>query len=130
MIVDSSFIFALFVQDDVHHLEAMSTVKKLEGNTLIIPDRVLEETFTLLVYRKGISFALEVINRFKQNKEIIIYTIDNNEKEDIDILITQLMKKISYVDYLIIYLCLEKNKKVISYDQEILSFVKKHKKGL
>ncbi len=123
MIVDTSFLIAFFLNEDELHEKAINNFKNVNGH-LIIPDRVLEETFTVLCYKKGVVYSLEVINKLKNNKDIIIYKIDYKESELIFEFVADIKKKFSFVDYIILYLALNTHEKLLCFDDELVKIVK------
>lgn len=123
MILDTSFLVALFIKEDELHEKAMDLIEKLENQKLLLPDRVLEETFTVLSYKKGVKFALEVLNKLSINKDIINYRFNEAEYETILRLIKKLKKRLSFVDYIVVYLCLKNSERPLSFDEDIKRLV-------
>ncbi|MEA1994300.1 MAG: PIN domain-containing protein [Euryarchaeota archaeon] len=56
-IADTSLLYALFSENDVHHKEAMEKVKKPE--TIFIPSEIWSETISLIHYRQGFDMAVK-----------------------------------------------------------------------
>ena len=123
MIADTSFLVALFIEEDELHNEALN---ELENNKeeLTIPDRVIEETFTVLNYKKGIDYALGILQKLDNNKDINIKSYNEKEWNSIIQLISKVRKKLSFVDYTIIYECLRTNEKLLCFDKEIIKTIK------
>ncbi len=123
MIVDTSFLVALFIPEDELHEKALN---EIENNNieLIIPDRVIEETFTVMCYKKGLDYALDILEKLKINKDVIIRTINEEEFELIINLAKKLKKKLSFVDYVVIYLALNDRYKILCFDDQIIKIFK------
>lgn len=56
-IADTSLLYALFSQNDVHHIEAVNEVKNPE--TIYIPSEIWSETISLINYRQGFDMAVK-----------------------------------------------------------------------
>ena len=125
MIADSSFLVAFFHPDDLSHSKAVDQFSSMSGTTVIIPDRILEETFTVLTYNKGLEFALEVLKRIHFNSELAIYPVTQHETNEIFILAETIKKKISFADYCVVYLCNKLDMKPLCFDKQILSLLKR-----
>jgi len=123
MIVDTSFLVAFFLNEDELHEKAVNNFKNVNEH-LIIPDRVLEETFTVICYKKGILYSLEILNKLKNNKDVIIYKIDYKECELIFDFAADLKKRFSFVDYIILYLTLNIPEKLLCFDDELIKTAK------
>jgi predicted nucleic acid-binding protein len=54
-IADTSVLYALFSQNDVHHEEAVGEVKTPEP--ILIPSEIWSETMSLIQYRQGFDMA-------------------------------------------------------------------------
>jgi len=55
-IADTSALYALFSQNDVHHEEAMNEVKN--PDTILVPSEIWSETIALIHYRQGFDMAV------------------------------------------------------------------------
>jgi len=125
MIADTSFLVAFFLDEDEFHDKAVKELELL-NTKIVISDRVLEETFTVLNYKKGINFVLNVIEMLERNNDIIIYKIGEKDWDSIFNLIKQLNKKISFVDYSVIYLSLKIGEKILCFDDEMNKIISKN----
>ena len=124
MIVDSSFLIALFIEEDELNERAIEFLERNKEESLLLLDRVLEETFTVITYKKGIDSALSAVEDLQKNKNIIIHKIEENEFNSIMELAIKLKRKISFVDYSLIYFYLRTRDKVISFDSELNKIIK------
>ena len=123
MIADSSFLVALFLPEDELHMRAVQELSGIKENgffKLVIPDRVLEETFTVLCYKKGVSYALEILTKLLHNKDILIYHLEEEEWLSIKKFIEEKNKKMSFTDYLVAFLALREHKKILCFDEQII----------
>ncbi|MBS3152646.1 PIN domain-containing protein [Candidatus Woesearchaeota archaeon] len=126
MIADTSFLVALFLAEDELHDKALGNLINYKQEKIIIPDRVLEETFTVLVYKKDINYALEVIDKLGKNNDIILYRIEEVDWTAIIRLVNKVKKKLSFVDYSVIYLCIKNGEKALCFDNEINKIVNRY----
>lgn len=119
MITDTSFLVALFLKDDDLHKLAIDKFN-LMSEEIVVLDRVFEETFTVLTYKKGIEYGLEVLNKIESNKEFSIYKINDIEWISTIEFMKKLKRKLSFVDYLVIYFALKNHhNKILSFDKEM-----------
>jgi len=124
MIADTSFLVALFIPEDELHNKAISLLETLKTKEILILDRVLEELFTVLTYKKGIIYSLEVLTKINKNKIFSMYNIDETESHLVLELATKLHKKLSFVDYAVIYLTLKNNDLLLCFDEEMNKLTK------
>lgn len=124
MIADTSFLVALFIVEDHLHDKALTKLETLKSSRIIISDRVLEETFTVLTYKKGIEYALTIIEKINKNKEFDIHKLDREEGNFIIELAIKIRKKISFVDYSVIYTFLKIREELLCFDEDLLKIVK------
>ena len=58
-LIDSDFLFGLFVLHDSHHKNATSIIRKIDKtNELVVSNLVIQETATVLSAKVGQSMAL------------------------------------------------------------------------
>ena len=126
MIADTSFIVALSLAEDHSHTKAISLLEQFDVHheQILILDRVLEETFTVLTYKRGVTYALDIIEKFSKNKNIHIHKLDDNEWSSVLQLAVKLQKKLSFVDYSILYLYLKFREPLLCFDEEIIKLTK------
>ncbi|MBS3174965.1 PIN domain-containing protein [Candidatus Woesearchaeota archaeon] len=125
MIADTSFLVPFFSQDHEMHKKSLEKMQ-INAEKIIIIDRVLEEMFTVLCYRKGVDFALNIIEKIKNNKDIEIYYFNESELQLIINLANKIKKKISFVDYCILYMCLKNGEKFLCFDKELMGLLKRN----
>ncbi len=124
MIADTSFLVALFLAEDELHESAKKELERCKEEQILILDRVIEETFTVLCYKKGLDFSISVVEKLNKNKKILIYRLDEKEFESIIELAKNVKKKLSFVDYSVIYLNIKIGERLLCFDNEIIKVVK------
>ena len=123
MIVDTSFLVALFIVEDELHSKAISQLEELENKELLVLDRVLEETFTVITYKKGINYMFSVLEKINKNTSFLISRLENNECCSVLELALKINKKLSFVDYAVLYLALKTNDSLLCFDVELNKLV-------
>jgi len=123
MIADSSFLVSLFWKDDTLHQKALSEFRS-SSVTLSVPDRIIEETMSVLAYKEGWQTALEVLDRITTNRRFEVRHISREEWSGIVALSSKLNKKISFNDYLVIYLSVREGALPLTYDSQLLSIAR------
>ncbi len=127
MIADSSFLIALFMEEDEHYNKACEEFFNCKNQKILIPDRVLEEVFTVFTYKRGIIFAIAVLEKINQNQCFVFYNIDLIEQKRIFQIIKETKTRMSFIDYCIAYLTVSRSESLLCYDQGIKNFIKKYK---
>ncbi len=121
MIVDSSALVALFIENDEHHPAALKGFTDKTVPLFVIPDRILEETLNVLIYRLGINFALTVLEKIKANQRFSVSSLSQTEHAEVLETMAALRKKISFEDYLVIYQSLKSRQPPFCFDQQLLA---------
>ncbi|MBI4399196.1 PIN domain-containing protein [Candidatus Micrarchaeota archaeon] len=125
MIVDSSFLVPFFIEEHEFNKRALQEIKKHIGEQLVVLDRVLEETFTVITYKKGIAYALDVLEQLEENKDVIIFRLDGEDFYSIIELIRDLKTKLSFVDYAVLHLSISRKEMLLCFDEQLLASFKK-----
>ena len=60
ILLDTSFLFAFFQEDDVHHAKAKEWAPQLDEDPGFIPMSVFDELMTLLTYRVSPEAAIKI----------------------------------------------------------------------
>lgn len=128
MIVDSSALVALFVENDEHHIAAIRGFTDKTVALFVIPDRILEETLNVLIYRQGIDFALSVLEKIKANQRFTVSSLSESEHAEVLQTMATLRKKISFEDYLVIYQALKSRQPPFCFDQQLLAIYRTNSK--
>ena len=127
MIADSSFLISLFLDTDSRNEEARGMYQKC-NERIIVPMSVLEEMFNVLVYKRGIDYAIESIDELLSEKEVEKYIFSDDELEDIIDLIKQRRTKMSIIDYEVAYLANKLGRDILCFDKQVKSLLKHLKK--
>jgi predicted nucleic acid-binding protein len=125
MIADTSFLVALFLANDEHHEKAVKMSLEGKNEEIIILDRVLEETFTVLAYKKDIEFAVECIGKLRSNRRVLVYRLDAPEEEEIFEIARDIGQRMSYVDYAILLVSKKHGQKALTFDRQLEKEIKR-----
>ncbi|MDP2091169.1 MAG: type II toxin-antitoxin system VapC family toxin [Candidatus Gracilibacteria bacterium] len=125
-IFDTSFLISLLDIDDINHIKAIELISELEignyKNKFFINDIILNETYTVLNYKKGFEF-LKKLEDFFDGIEII-YLSGNNEEY---ISYFKMIKgKVSVADSSVLYDSYKYNLKMLTFDKEMLKISKNY----
>lgn len=119
-VIDTSVWIAYFNPDDSLHIDSLNLLAEpnFKEDLFIFNDLLLEEIFTLLIYKKWIKFAESIFNFMNDNINYKIIEIDIR-----NIIKSTFVswKKISITDMSWILLA-------INYSYELITFDKKQKK--
>ncbi len=126
-IFDTSFLISLLDIDDINHKKALEIISNLEiwnyVNKFFINDIILNETYTVLNYKKWFEF-LEKLEIFFDQIEIIYISWNNEEY----ISFFKLIKwKVSVADSSVLYDSLKYNQEMLTFDKEMIKLADKYK---
>ncbi len=123
MIADTCFLFALLVADDADHQKAVSDSRSTNGS-ILVPDRILEELATALIYKQGPDFALAALDEIRSNERFELYPVSREEAAGTLSLLRNLRRKISFNDYCLANLSFRRGEEVLTYDRQLLGVLK------
>lgn len=126
MIADSSFLVALFHQDDEFHARAVSEMASSDA-TITVSDRIAEEVLTVFSYRNGWDYALSILAKIRSNRRFEIRRLSEEDWERIIGMSASIGKKISFADYVVLYLSSAEGSLPLTYDQQLLKITKGRK---
>lgn len=121
-VLDTSFIYAFFQPEDVHHQKAKALSQKHEGETHFINFLVFQELVTLITYKKSSQEAYE-FGDFLQSalSPIQILKVDEEYLEEYWALAKRLKDhQLSFVDLSLLFLSENFGLPLWSFDQALL----------
>ncbi len=121
-VLDSSFLIALFIEDDPHHVKAMrdGEAGARAGESWMVPDPILFETLTVIRYEQGASAAKTAFNQLMSNRNIQIYTFSARERLEILEMFLASSYSISSADASVAFLCRRLGSPAFAYDENLL----------
>mgnify|MGYP002641655906 CR=1 FL=1 len=126
-IFDTSFLISLLDIDDKNHKKALEIISDLEiwnyANKFFISDIILNETYTVLNYKKWFDF-LEKLEIFFDQIEVIYLSWNNEEYISFFKLISW---KVSVADSSVLYDSLKYNQEMLTFDKEMIKLGNKYK---
>jgi len=126
-IFDTSFLISLLDIDDINHKKALEIISDLEiwnyANKFFINDIILNETYTVLNYKKWFEF-LEKLEAFFDQIEIIYLSWNNEEYISFFKLIEW---KVSVADSSVLYDSFKYNQEMLTFDKEMIKLGDKYK---
>ncbi len=115
----------MFVPEDENHAEAMRTWHGIAGKNVTVPDRVLEETFNVITYKKGITAGMETREKIRTTQNLQIrHTKEEECKNTFDLAQTT-RRKMSFTDYLLAYLAKASGEEVLTFDRQLMRELEK-----
>ncbi len=115
-IIDTSFWVALFLSDDINHEKAKEIFleKDILKNDIIMNNFIIEETFTILVYK----WTKEIKNNFYHSLAIFTILYSSNSINKYIDFYQNINNKISFADIWVIYDWLTYNCELITFDKQ------------
>lgn len=123
VILDTSFLYALLHQKDKHHLRAQKIAhEELEGGLAYLPIAVFQETITLLNLRQGTDVARKMGSYLLSDQSpATLLKMDEACFDDVWKLFQKLgAHQLSMIDATLLYLSIEYEAQLISFDEELL----------
>lgn len=124
-IFDTSFIVSLLDIDDINHNKALEIISKIDKNIenkFYINEIILNETYTILNYKKWFNF-IEKVESFLEQIGIINLSWNNKEY----ILFFKIINwKISVADSSVLYDSYKHNLKILTFDKEMIKLSKQN----
>ena len=131
MIVDTSFLYAFYNEEDPFHKEAMKILKESISKRVvfILPEYVLGETATLLLYRRNLDESIKFIDAMKSTEFVEIFNFSPKDLDGIIEIYKKQKHQLSFVDTSVVYLAKIFDSKVATFDRNIVKEVKRFKKS-
>lgn len=121
VILDTSFIFALFVREDDFHLKAISLIKRFESELIYCSFLVFQETMTLMMSKLGSEAAASIVsNILGEDSPIKLLKVDQEYSNETFELFSKLSPhRFSYVDVSLMVLSREFEAEVLTFDRRL-----------
>jgi predicted nucleic acid-binding protein len=117
LLLDSDFLYGLFVENDPHNQNCQNLLPKISDYRLIISNLVIYEFITLISRRVGQKEALSILSQI-ENLDILKIVVDEEvHKEILAQFKTHTKKNISAVDCSNLALAQKYKAKIASFDQ-------------
>ncbi len=120
MVLDSSFLVALYRKEDENNHKALDWVQRNKYEELLLSDVILFETLTVLNYKNGIETAKEAYDDMRRNKRIRIAYLDEQTKLEILEEFFNHEGKFSLPDASVIHLARKTDSHVVTFDKSML----------
>ena len=117
LVVDSDFLYSLFIQEDPHYTKVQKLIPKIDGYNIIICNLVIYEVATLLSRRISQVVAKNVLSQLLSMQLQVIYIDKQLEREIIAEFTSHSKKNISFVDCANLVLAKKYKAKIVSFDQ-------------
>jgi len=117
VLLDSDFLYGLFVQEDPHHKICNNLLPKIEQSKIIVCNLVIYEMLTIFSRRFSQELAksfLEDLTSFDIQK---VFVDDSLEKEILAVFMSRTKKNISFVDCSNLVIATKYNCKIVSFDK-------------
>jgi len=127
LVLDTSFISALLVENDVHHQAAHATLSALESPYFFIPMAVILELGTLPLAIENNDY----FNAIDQFLSAISYTLIEYDKDFSEYFIALTKHyghKVKPFDFSILVCCVRVHGELLSFDEKLLNHLERVKK--
>ena len=121
VILDTSFLYAYFNDQDAHHLKALSIAKELHGQALYFPSSVFFELLNLFSMRKNIETAMQVgKNLLAPDSAATLLKMDDSFLDETwGTFQKNAPSHLSLTDSSVLYVALEYGSDLITFDQAL-----------
>src|SRR5271157_2372175 len=118
-VLDTSFIVSLFLVQDMNHQNAEELAQNNLDEQLLLPEPILQETLTVILYKVGIEKCREVYDRLVHNKQIEVVRFNQNESEEMARMFLDQKTKLSFQDMSVVYLSKKSKSMALTFDTGI-----------
>lgn len=118
LLPDSNFWIALMIKNDVHHPKAVKTMDTLEKE-IATTQFIIAEAATVLAYKVGKRAADSFVDFILNAREVHLLDLDKARFNDLSQFFISGKKKLSFVDYSIIYLNKHYGFDVLTFDKQL-----------
>ena len=127
ILLDTSYLVALFNQSDSQHVKAKEIQRKLAGQKLAVSEYVILELSTILAMRGDIQDARQAITSLLESEEVRFIPCGSFFSVTLETMLSQKKFKLSFVDCSVLVL-LETGEaeKLVSFDAELKAAAKKY----
>jgi predicted nucleic acid-binding protein len=118
-LIDSDFLFGLFVLHDPHHKKSVSFLNKMSGNDeLVVLNLVVQETATVLSNKDKQSTAILFLTELTKMPVSILFVGEGDENLGWDLFKKQTRKRTSFIDCMNLTIAKKyKFDKILSFDE-------------
>ena len=118
-LIDSDFLFGLFVLHDSHHKKSISFLNKMTGDDeLIVLNLVIQETATVLSIKDKQSTAILFLTELTKMPVSILFVGEEDENLGWDVFKKQTKKGTSFIDSMNLAVAQKyKFDKILSFDE-------------
>lgn len=123
IIIDSSFLVALYITDDSQHEMAEKIAKQMADieKKIIMHPYVIQEVVTILTYRIGITLANRFLDDLFSSKSVSIPQVNTLQEADF---FKRVNRRMSFTDITLVHLAKQISVPILSFDRQILSLLK------
>jgi predicted nucleic acid-binding protein len=121
IVLDSSFLVALFDESDSLHEKAVGEMREYEkrGERFALSESILGETATVILYHAGLGQASAFLDYAGENFSIL-WTDGKGELSGVISTFKSQKKQLSYADSTVVYLCRRLRCSAATYDKNML----------
>jgi len=121
LLLDTSFIVALFIEKDNLHKKALSLLPKIEEENCFITEDIVKELITVLNYKHSTNETIDIMDKLKKEDSFIqiLPEILGIFEQTFDVFKKLPSHKFSYADCLLISLSEFYNAKILTFDKKL-----------
>lgn len=125
MIIDTSLLFAFYAKFDPNHDEAVHILEQMKEakETLIVPQEVIAELCSVLVYKSSLADSLAAVEGILGDP--LYYKSDPISPQQVLILLKELGAQISYTDAAVLLHGRNARQGILTLDRQMKSLAKK-----
>jgi predicted nucleic acid-binding protein len=122
-LLDSSFLVALFLADDIHHQKILEVFDEFSKENVMfyVPCRIIEETSTVLTYKGNKNMSNKFIDFVEQDQRFLL--IENNHSKELEFYRYQITQNISFIDASLIMIANDYSLEILSLDKQLMKIV-------
>lgn len=118
---DTSVWVAVFLENDVHHDEALRIWQELKGQ-VVVPYIVVAETTSVLVYKHSKEQADKFLKFISESSRIVL---GQNHLHTEMAFFVRFKRRLSFADYAVLYLASAEKYPLVTFDVQMKSMLRR-----
>jgi len=124
MIVDTSFLISFYNESDSNHEKAVQMIKEKE-HLLLLPEYVIAETSTVLLYKQDLKTSKEFLKAVEETRTMKILHVGSSDFHNILEIFKNQKNQLSFVDASIVYYATKMRLDALCFDKNINKEIKR-----
>jgi predicted nucleic acid-binding protein len=125
IVIDTNVWVSFYNENDYNHPQAFKELKQVfnDYKTIILPEPIISETYTVLLYKCGREKANYFLRFALNNNQLKLLFVNADLFRSTCDIININNKKLSFIDLTLVIISRKFQCKLLSYDKDLLKFI-------